>query len=77
MKFQIGKAGLTQAVIDELKLRFKNNKVIRISVLKNASPSKEKTKEIADELVKQIGKGCRYSLIGFTIILRRPKILGA
>lgn len=73
MKFQIGKAGLTEGVIESLRMRFKNTKIIRISVLKNAAPTKEKVRVIADELVQKLGGTHKYTIVGFTIILRRTK----
>jgi RNA-binding protein YhbY len=77
MKFQIGKAGLTEGVVESLKLYFKNVKVVRVSVLRNCAPTKDKVKQIADELVQRLGEGYRYATVGFTIILRRGKMEGA
>lgn len=74
MKFQIGKSGVSDGVIESLKLAFKNNKLVRISVLKNYAPTKDKVREVAEDISKRIGTGFRYSVIGFTIILRRGKI---
>jgi RNA-binding protein YhbY len=71
MKFQIGKSGVNEGVIESLKLGFKTHKVIRISVLKSLVPTKDKVKEIADSLVRGLGGHYTYNLIGFTIIMRR------
>ena len=77
MKFQIGKDGVTEGVVLSLSLAFKTHKIIRISVLKNQSPSKEKVREIADELSSKLGElldcSFQYTLVGFTIILRKDK----
>ena len=48
MKFQIGKSGVNEGVLESLRLGFKTHKVIRISVLKNFAPTKEKVKEVAN-----------------------------
>lgn len=71
MKFQIGKSGVNEGVLESLRLGFKTHKVIRISVLKNFAPTKEKVKEVADMLVRDLGGHYTYALIGFTIVMRR------
>ena len=71
MKFQIGKTGITEGTIESLRMGFKTHKVIRISVLKSQAPTKVKVMEIADELAKRIGGRFTYTIVGFTIILRK------
>jgi RNA-binding protein len=69
--FQIGKNGLTDGVIESLNLAFKKNKIVRISVLKSASRSKEEIKEMAEKIAKSLAGNYVYRIIGFTIILRK------
>lgn len=71
VKFQIGKNGVNSGVVDSLRLAFKHHKVARISVLKSAARDKTEIAKMADELVSALGKNYRYSIIGFTIVLRR------
>ncbi len=73
MSFQIGKDGLTEGVIKSMELAFKNHKVLRISVLKNAARNKEKVRQIADEITGRLNGNYKYKRIGFTIIMRRLK----
>jgi len=68
-KFQLGKNGLTQGVIDSLLLIFKNHKTIRISVLKSATRDREEIKSITEEILVRLPFKCNYRIIGFTIIL--------
>ena len=69
--FQIGKNGLTDGVVESLRLAFKKHKTVRISLLKSAAEERSKIKEIAEEIVKDLdGKG-KYRIIGFTIVMRR------
>jgi RNA-binding protein YhbY len=74
-KFQIGKSGVTQGVIDSLLNVFKNHKVVRISTLKSSGRNRESIIEMAEELCKRLkastGKRFLYKIIGFTIILKR------
>jgi len=72
-KFQIGKSGITQGVIDSLNLALKNHKRIRIAVLKSAARDKEKLKLMADDLCSKLVAKCGYRILGFTIILVRLK----
>ena len=70
-QFQIGKNGLTEGVIESLKLKFVNYEQVRVSVLKSAGHDKKKVEEIAEEIVNQLGKNYTYRVIGFTIILKK------
>lgn len=71
MRFQIGKAGVTEGVVQSLLLAFKNNKVVRISLLKSSGRDRNNIKVIADELVSKLPGNYVYTIIGFTIVLRR------
>lgn len=71
MKFQIGKSGVTEGVLESLTNAFKTHKIIRISVLKNSVRDREKIKEFGDDLVKRLPGNYRYKIIGFVIVLRR------
>ena len=64
---QIGKNGLTENFLSSLKIAFKTHTIIKIKVLKN----KEKTNEIAEKIVSELGKKYTYRILGFTIITRK------
>ena len=71
-KFQIGKFGKTEGVIDSLSLAFKNHKQIRISVLKASGRNRENIKQTAKDIVTKLrekNENCDYRVIGFTITL--------
>ena len=70
-KFQIGRAGLTEGVIQSLGLALKTHKQIRISVLKSTSRNKSTVREMAENLVEKLPYKCSYKVIGFTIILKK------
>ena len=70
-KFQIGKNGITQGVIDSLNLNLKTRNQVRISVLKSTNRDREKIEGMADEITSKVNYHCNYRIIGFTIILRR------
>jgi RNA-binding protein YhbY len=70
-KIQIGKKGVTENFVSTLKTYFKNNNVVKISVLKSARESREKTKEYADELLEKLGVNFTSRVIGHTIALKK------
>lgn len=68
---QLGKNGLTENFIETLKNGFKNHNTIRVSVLKSAGHEKSKIKEIAEELLGELGLNYTARIIGFTIVLKK------
>ncbi len=72
-KFQIGKQGITQGVIESLALALKNHKQVRVSVLKSSGRDKTIIREMALELQNKIPIKFNYRTIGFTIIIQKVK----
>ena len=70
-EIQIGKNGLTEGIIENLKTIFTTHKVVKISVLKSARNSKDDVKKIAEEIVEKLGKKYTYKIIGFAIIVMK------
>ena len=70
-KMQIGKGGITENFISTLKTYFKKNRVVKISVLKSARESREKTKEYSEELLSKLGPTFTSKVIGHTIALKK------
>jgi len=68
---QIGKNGLTEGIIGNLKTIFTTHKVVKISVLKSAGREREKVKQMAEEIVSNLGKNYTYKMIGFVIIVMK------
>jgi len=78
-KFQIGKNGITQGVLESLLLVFKNHKQVRISMLKSSGRDRNSIEGVASEIAEKLSKdkafAYTYKIIGFTIILtRRSKL---
>ena len=70
-QMQLGKQGITESFINNLKNQFKNSQVMKIYVLKSASRDREQIKQFRDELLEKLGKNFTGKIIGFTIILRK------
>jgi RNA-binding protein YhbY len=72
-KFQIGKNGLTEAVLQALAQDLKYHKQIRISVLKSACRDREELKKLSEDLIARLPAKCKARIIGYTIILIKEK----
>lgn len=70
---QVGKNGLTENVILSLKNAFKTRKAVKIHILKSAGHEKEKVKEIAENLIKELGMNYHYRIVGFSIFLKKKR----
>ena len=70
---QLGKNGLTQNFLDEIKKRFQNVKVknIKISVLKSARKNKEDVRKYAEQIQNFLGDKFRNRVIGFSIFIKK------
>lgn len=71
VRFQIGKAGVTDGVIHLLESALKNHKSIKIALLKSSKRDKNTKTIIADEILSKLKTPCNYRIIGFTIALRK------
>ena len=63
----VGKAGLTDSIIEEIKSQLKNRKLIKVKFLKSALKDKDK-KELAEELVSKTNAQLIHK-VGFVVVL--------
>ena len=78
-RFQIGKSGVTDGVIDSLLLVYKTHKHVRISALKSSGRDKASIKLMADDIAAKLAAKSDsiydYKIIGFTMIMKKhPKL---
>jgi RNA-binding protein YhbY len=71
IKLQIGKSGVTEGFLEQLKNILKTHKSVRISMLKSSTRDREQAQEYADKIMAALGKGFRYRLIGYTMVIHR------
>lgn len=71
VKLQMGKNGLTQDFIENLKNIFINAESVRVGILKSSTRDKEQAKNWAEEIISKLGKNYTYKVIGYTIVLRK------
>lgn len=70
-RFQIGKNGLTDEFVNQIRISFQKERMVKISILKSATRNKEEAKNMADELIKKLGENYRYRLIGYVLTVMR------
>lgn len=71
VRFQIGKAGITDGAIAQLNNILETHKNVRISMLPSSGRDSSSSKSMADLLVSKLNCQCDYKLIGFTIALKK------
>ena len=75
MKFQIGKNGITDGVLESLVLAFNNHKQVRVHALK--SSRRQDIEDVAEiigrKLEEKTGFAYNSRILGFTIILNKVK----
>jgi len=70
-QIQLGKNGLTESFIGNLKNHFNICKNIKISVLRSCCRDREELKKISNEILEKLGKTYTARIIGYTIIVKK------
>ena len=71
VQLQIGKNGLTDAFIEQVRRLSQNEERMKITILKSACRDKVEAKKMCEELVEKLGKNYTYRLIGYVCTLFR------
>ena len=64
----VGKEGVTEGIVEELKAQIKRKKLVKVRVLPAADMDKDK---VAEELATRAGAKC-VETRGFTVLLSEP-----
>lgn len=70
-KLQIGKNGVSEAFIEQLKKTFEDARVVKIVILKSACRDKEEAKKISESLVATLGNKYAYKLVGYVLTVMK------
>lgn len=70
-KLQIGKNGLSEAFVEQVRKMFEDAEIVKITILKSACRDKKDAEKICEELVGALGPKYSYKLIGYVVSLRR------
>lgn len=73
---QIGKNGFTEGIIENIKNCFKTRESVKVCLLKSAGHDREKVREIAEKICRELGKRYTYKIVGFTIFLKKWRKAG-
>ena len=68
-QLQLGKAGLSNAFVEQVQSIFKNEKTLKISILKSACRDKNDAKRIGEELVERLGTKFGFKLVGYVLTI--------
>jgi len=66
-RMQIGKNGLSEAFVEQVRKIFENENVVKISILKTACRNKEDAEKMAQNLVGALGEKFNYKLVGYVM----------
>ena len=66
---RIGKAGITPTIIDEIKRRLKNLKIVKVRFLSTAMTGKDK-KKVTQDVADTVGAKV-LQRVGFTVVLKQ------
>lgn len=70
-KIQLGKKGLSREFIEQLKNIFKNEKVVKVSILRSACRKIGEAEEIGKEIAENLGKNFVCKRIGYVLTIRK------
>ena len=70
-QIQLGKNGLTENFICNLKHHFDICKNVKVSVLKSCCRDREELKKIGEEILKKMGNNYTLRIIGYTLVVKK------
>ena len=68
-RLQIGKGGLSDAFVEQVKSVFENEKILKISILRSCCRNKGEAEKIGNDLVGQLGLKFGYKLVGYVLTI--------
>ncbi len=68
---QLGKQGVTNGFIEDMKKRFTTHENIKVSILRSATRNRGELKRISEEILEKLGKNYTARIIGFTVVLKK------
>ena len=66
-RLQIGKNGLSEAFVEQVRVMFRKEKVVKVSILKSACRDKKGAEKIARNLVDALGEKFDFKLVGYVV----------
>ena len=66
-KLQIGKGGVSDAFVEQVRRLFEGEKVLKVSILKSACRDKKEAEKIGEDLVARLGERYGFKLVGYVL----------
>ena len=66
-QLQMGKAGLSEAFVEQVRSVFENETLVKISILKSACRDKDEARKIGEDLVGSLGTKFGFKLVGYVL----------
>ncbi|OYT36656.1 hypothetical protein B6U91_00640 [Candidatus Pacearchaeota archaeon ex4484_71] len=70
-QIQLGKKGITENFIENLKVQFSKANNVKISVLSSFCRDKKELKRVVEEILEKLGKNYTAKTIGYTINIKK------
>jgi RNA-binding protein YhbY len=70
-QMQLGKNGLTEGFMCNLKHHFDTCKNVKISVLRSCCRDRTELKELNDKIIEKLGNTYTSRVIGYTIVVKK------
>lgn len=70
-EIQLGKNGVTENFICNLKHHFDTTQNVKISVLRSCCRDREELKKISEEIISKLGNNFTSRTIGYTIVVKK------
>jgi RNA-binding protein YhbY len=70
-QLQLGKAGLSEAFVGQVRSIFENEKMIKVSILKSACRDRDEARKIGEDLVNQLGPKFGFKLLGYVLTVSK------
>ena len=66
-RLQLGKGGLSEAFVSQVKSIFENEKIVKISILRSCCRDKGEAEKIGADLIGALGEKYDYKLVGYVL----------
>ena len=66
-QLQMGKAGLSEAFVEQVRAMFENETLVKISILKSCCRDKKDAKKVGEDLVEALGVKYGFKLVGYVL----------
>lgn len=70
-QLQMGKAGLSEAFVEQVRNIFEAEKMVKISILKSACRDRDEARKIGEDLVEALGPKFGFKLVGYVLTVTK------